>query len=515
VSYSVGQRHGVVARNASEPRTWISFLTAIGAVAVATLIAFPMFQRNDFANVVMVYLLAIFLVAAALGTGPAALTTVLAVACFYSLTVNDFRSLPTFALLFCVGLVAATLTGRLRAEAVAGREREIRSQALYQLSRGLAAAETRAAIIAVVREHVQEVFGCSCWLLECRRDGLVVVEPAGEDPMLTPEAMGFAQRALRERSVLRADTLLFVPMIVASEPVGLVFCRGIDVRDVSSTAQLRLLEAFANNAAIALQRLIIGDEARETQHRIDAVRLRNVMLSSMSHDFRTPLASITGAVTTLIDSGASIDQETRTDLMHSIREDADHLEVQVRNMLDVTRLESGNLQVERDLHTLEEVVGCALTRLERSLASRSIKIEIPPDLPMVAMDALLIEQMLVNLLENASRYTPPGSPIEISAADHDEWIRITIADHGPGIPAAEREVVFKKFYRGAGAKVRGGSGLGLAICRAIAQLHGGFVWADDRPDGAAGAAFLIDLPSQGENQQVSAQTIRNNTKDVE
>lgn len=509
----------MAARSTTEP-AWISYLTAFAAVAVATLVAFPMFQLRDLANIVMVYLLAVFLVAAVLGTGPATLATVLAVASFvyffvpyyYSFIVADFRSLPTFALLFCVGLVAATLTGRLRAEAVAGREREIRSQALYQLSRGLAAAETRAAIIAVVREHVQEVFGCSSWLLECKSDGLVVVEPAGEDPTLTPEVMAFAQRALRERSVLRADTLLFVPMIVASEPVGLVFCRGIDVRDVSS---LRLLEAFANNAAIALQRLIIGDEARETQHRIDAVRLRNVLLSSMSHDFRTPLASITGAVTTLIDSGASIDQETRTDLMHSIREDADHLEVQVRNMLDVTRLESGNLQVERDWHALEEVVGCALTRLERSLASRSIKIEIPADLPLVAMDALLIEQMLVNLLENAARYTPPGSPIEITAADHEEWIRITIADHGPGIPAAEREAVFKKFYRGAGAKVRGGSGLGLAICRAIAQLHGGFVWVDDRQDGAPGSAFQIDLPSQWENQQVSTQTTRNNTKDAE
>jgi two-component system sensor histidine kinase KdpD len=294
-----------------------------------------------------------------------------------------------------------------------------------------------------------------------------------------------------------------------------VFCRGIDVRDVSTTAHLSLLEAFANNAAIALQRLIIGDEARDAQHRIDAVRLRNVMLSSMSHDFRTPLASITGAVTTLIDSGASIDQETRTDLMHSIKEDADHLEVQVRNMLDVTRLESGNLQIERDWHALEEVVGCALTRLERSLASRSIKIEIPPDLPMVAMDALLIEQMLVNLLENAARYTPAGSPIEITAADHDEWIRIAIADHGPGIPAAEREAVFKKFYRGASAKVRGGSGLGLAICRAIAQLHGGFVWVDDRADGAPGAAFQIDLPSQWEKQQVSAQTMRTKPEDAE
>jgi two-component system sensor histidine kinase KdpD len=501
----------VAARNTAKPRIWISYLTAIAAVAVATCIAFPMFEQRDLANIVLVYLLTVFLLAAALGTGPAAFATVLAVACFVYL----FRSVPTFALLFCVGLVFATLTGRLRAEAVAGREREIRSQALYQLSRGLAAAETRAAIIAVVREHVQEVFGCASWLLECKRDGLAVVEPAGADPELAPEVMAFAQRALRERSVLRAEGLLFVPMIVASEPVGLVFCRGIDVRDVSTTAHLSLLEAFANNAAIALQRLIIGDEARDAQHRIDAVRLRNVMLSSMSHDFRTPLASITGAVTTLIDSGASIDQETRTDLMHSIKEDADHLEVQVRNMLDVTRLESGNLQIERDWHALEEVVGCALTRLERSLASRSIKIEIPPDLPMVAMDALLIEQMLVNLLENAARYTPAGSPIEITAADHDEWIRIAIADHGPGIPAAEREAVFKKFYRGASAKVRGGSGLGLAICRAIAQLHGGFVWVDDRADGAPGAAFQIDLPSQWEKQQVSAQTMRTKPEDAE
>ncbi|HEX6812390.1 MAG TPA: ATP-binding protein [Planctomycetota bacterium] len=508
----------MAARSASEP-VWIGYLTAIFAVAIATAIAFPMLRQLDLANIVMVYLLAIFLVAAAMGTGPAVAATVLSVACFvyfyvpnyFSFIVADFRSLPTFTLMFCVGLVVATLTGRLLAEAVAGREREVRSQALYQLSRGLAAAETRAAIIDVVREHLLEVFGCASWLLESSPEGLTVVEPAGEDPKITPEVMAFAQRALRERSVLRAEDMLFVPMIVASEPVGLVFCRGIDVRDVSSTAHLRLLEAFANNAAIALKRLIIGDEARATQQRIDEVRLRNVMLSSMSHDFRTPLASITGAVTTLIDSGASLDPETRADLMQSIREDADHLEVQVRNMLDVTRLESGTLQIKRDWHAMEEVIGCALTRVERTLGARSIKIDIPPDLPLVAMDALLIEQVLVNLLENAARYTPPGSPIDISAADNGDWVRITVADHGPGIPASDREIVFKKFYRGAGAKVRGGSGLGLSICRAIAQLHGGFVWVDDTPGG--GASFQIDLPSQ-QDQQVSAHTL-SKPEDVE
>ena len=185
------------------------------------------------------------------------------------------------------------------------------------------------------------------------------------------------------------------------------------------------------------------------------------MLSSVSHDLRTPLASITGAITTLIDSGARLDEPTRADLMLAIRDDAAALERQVRNMLDLTRLESGTLRIRADWHSLEEVVGCALARVESQVADRAVITEMPPDLPLVHVDALLIEQLLVNLIENAVRYTPPRSPITIGARVDGELLELIVADRGPGIPRDEQERVFAKFYRGATPRQQPGSGLGL------------------------------------------------------
>jgi two-component system sensor histidine kinase KdpD len=297
-------------------------------------------------------------------------------------------------------------------------------------------------------------------------------------------------------------------MIVANEPVGLLCVQGLGDHFLASGPHLRLLDAFANNAAIALHRLVVGEEARRTQQRIDQERLRNVLLSSMSHDFRTPLASITGAITTLIDNERQLDTATQRDLMLSIREDAESLERQVRNMLDLTKLESGSLQIRREWHPIDEVVGCAMTRVEKTLGARKINIDVPATLPLVAIDAGLVEQLLVNLLENAARHTPPGSPIDVAVTHLDPNVRIAVADRGPGIPPGEHERVFAKFYRAAAAKPHTGIGLGLAICRAIATLHGARIWAEDRQGG--GAVLLFELPiggtpSAGRRDQLAGQ----------
>jgi two-component system sensor histidine kinase KdpD len=225
--------------------------------------------------------------------------------------------------------------------------------------------------------------------------------------------------------------------------------------------------------------------------RVETERLRNSLLSSVSHDLRTPLATITGAVTTILEEGARLADGTRHELLESVREEADRLNRLVQNLLEMTRLESGALQLKQELHPPEEVIGAALSRLAKRLAQRRVTTRVPPDLPLVPMDDVLIEQVLVNLLDNAVKYTPAASPIDIIATATDRNLTIEIADRGPGLPAGEEEKVFEKFYRGEPEGARG-AGLGLAICRGIVRAHGGRIWAQNLP--GHGVAFLFTLP---------------------
>ena len=464
---------------------------------------FALFPLVDLANLVMVYLLAVVAVAARLGHGPAALTTIGGVATFVyffvphynSFVLADLAYLPTFLTMLFVGLVVSTLTSSLRAEAIATEERERRSQALYELSRDLAAADVRQRVGAIAEHHLERVFHCQSWLAESTQNGLQLVG-AGSCP--SPTDWSLPERVMRERRAFRRGRTILQPLVVANESIGIIGCEDIDPDRFCTPDNLQLLESFANNIAIALHRLVVGEQARSAHQRAEDERVRNVMLSSVSHDLRTPLASITGAVTTLIDSGDRLDPPTRLDLMQAIREDAESLERQVRNLLDVTRLESGSVQPNRDWHSLEEIVGCALARVESQLARHPVVLEVPPELPLVPLDAMMIEQLLVNLLENAARYSPAGSPIRISASVAADCVELVVADRGPGIPATDRELVFAKFYRGSGAGVRTdgashGAGLGLPICRAIASLHEGSIQVEQVPGG--GACFRVQLPT--------------------
>ena len=490
--------------SAEAKRPSLRYLNALLWMVVATgagIAIAPRFAPTDLLNVALVYVLAIVLVAVRLGQGPSMFATFTGVVAFvyvfvphpWSFVVADLAYVPTFVAMLVVGMIVSALTSRLREDAVLTQRRELRHQALYPLSRGLAAAETRADVTEVVEEHVHGLFGCEAHVLEYTDTGLAPI-PHGMAPLaLTPAQADCAQKSIRERLTYQKDDVLFLPMVVANQSVGLLCCKHFQRELLASLANVRLLEAIANNVAIALHRMIVGDDARASQRRIDEERMRNVMLSSMSHDFRTPLATITGAVTTLIDSADRIDEATRLDLMHSIREDAELLERRVRNMLDLTKLESGNLRIHRELHPLDEVVGGAMTRVEKALEGRRVEIDVSPHLPLVAIDALLIEQLLVNLLENAVRYAPAWSPIEVAVHRVGDHIRLQVADRGPGIPRGQHERVFEKFVRvGNTRSSSSGAGLGLAICKAIAQLHGGRIWVEDREGG--GASFQIELP---------------------
>jgi two-component system sensor histidine kinase KdpD len=257
-----------------------------------------------------------------------------------------------------------------------------------------------------------------------------------------------------------------------------------------ASEQLQLLEVFAHQAALAIERTSSQHAAEAARIQMQTEEMRSSLLSAVSHDLRTPLASITGAVSTLRSLGERLQPETQRELLDSIADEAERLSRLVSNLLDMTRLESG-MELRRDLYPLEEIVGAALQRLERQLESRQVTTSLPDSLPLVHVDDVLLGQVVVNLLENAIKYTPSGSAIEVVADSSSEAVTLEVRDRGPGLNSGDELRIFEKFYRGKPHGV-GGAGLGLAICRAIVEVHRGSIEAFNRTGG--GAVFRIRLP---------------------
>jgi two-component system sensor histidine kinase KdpD len=276
---------------------------------------------------------------------------------------------------------------------------------------------------------------------------------------------------------------LYLPLTGSRDTVGVLGLRPQDPRSLQAPEQLHQLEIFASQTALAIERARLAEDAERAQVRAETERLRNSLLSSVSHDLRTPLASITGAASTLLENDERLDAGTRRDLLETLHEEADRLNRLVQNLLEMTRLESGALQLHTEWHPVEEVVGAALGRFGKALARRAVTTRVPPDLPLVPMDDVLIEQVLINLLDNVLKYTPAESPIEVSA----------VADRGPGLPPGEERRIFEKFHRAEAAPTVRGAGLGLAICRGIVQAHGGRIWAENRPGGGVSVRFTLPL----------------------
>jgi two-component system sensor histidine kinase KdpD len=285
---------------------------------------------------------------------------------------------------------------------------------------------------------------------------------------------------------------IFLPLTGSQQILGALAVRTADVTRLLEPDQRRLLEACASQLALALERDHLAIDAAEARIQAESEQVRSALLSSVSHDLRTPLATIAGASSSLLEA-RNLDETTRHQLLETLADEATWLCRLLENILQMSRLDAGNVRPNKQWHVLEEIVGSALHRTSRELRDRPVDVEIPDDLPLIFVDGLLLEQVLVNLLENAARYTPPGTPLHVTASTDAGWLRLTVADHGPGLPADAEERIFEKFYRGQPLPDIGrGSGLGLAICRAIAKVHGGNVTAANRPTG--GAEFLVRLP---------------------
>ena len=490
-----------------QPLAWREYALALGTVGVSTGLAFLMFPHVGLSNLIMVYLLGVVAVATRAGRGPTALASVLSVAVFdfffvppyLSFAVSDTEHLITFTVMLTVALVISGLTVRIRAQADRARDRERRIAALYALSRDLATTRDVDGLLDTAVRHIADVF-----------PGQLAVLLPGDDGRVAPRRMHPAEFSMdaselavahwvyehRQPAGLGTATLpgaraLYLPLVGSRGAVGVLGMSPADAHALESPEQLHQLETFANQMALAIERARASEDARNAEVRAEAEPLRNSLLSSVSHDLRTPLASITGAASSLLEAGDELAEPTKKELLSSIHQEAERLDRLVNNLLEMTRLEGGGGVIHKEWQPLEGVLGAALKRLEGWLRDREVHIDLPADLPLVPLDALLVEQVLLNILENAAKYTPPGTAIDISATSVEGAVRIDIADRGPGFVAGEEERVFDKFYRGPGAAGRG-VGLGLAISRAIVEVHGGKIWAEPRVGG--GAVFRFTLP---------------------
>ncbi|MFZ1059306.1 MAG: ATP-binding protein, partial [Candidatus Rokuibacteriota bacterium] len=384
-------------------------------------------------------------------------------------------------------------------QADAARQREQRTAALYAMSRELASTREVEALLRIAARHIAEVFRCQVVLLLPETGGRLAprtgvaarFEPDASELAVGQWAYEHRQPAGLGTGTLPGASALYLPLLGSRGPVGVLGVKPSAPHAFDAPDQLHQLETFANQTALAIERAQLADEAQEARLRMEAERLRSTLLSSVSHDLKTPLAAITGAAGTLLEEGARLDPGTREELLQSVYEEADRLTRLVQNLLEMTRLESGALELRKEWHSMEEVIGAALSRLKKRLGDRPVYTRVPPDLPLVAMDDVLIEQVLLNLLDNALKYTPSGSPISITTTATDQAVYVEVADHGPGLSPGEETRIFEKFYR-ASAPTSRGTGLGLAICRGVIRAHGGRIWAQNLPEG--GVAFFFSLP---------------------
>lgn len=494
------------ARPAPEP--WGAWVWAAGLVVAATAACFAARGVLGHTDVAMVYLLALMVVASTAGRGPSVLAAGLAVAGydfffippFFTFAVSDPRQLLTFAMMFGVGLVISTLTLRLRRQEQEARARGDRAAALHALSRELGAAVDEGQVAEALARQTAEVFGRGAAVLLPAPGGEPAVAGRRGEVTLDAQELVVARWVLDHGRPAGAVTETLPGARVTCLPLG----RGVPAAGVLALAapegrlpagqDPNFLDAFVRQGAIALERAHLAEEAKLATVRAHTEEMRSSLLSAVSHDLRTPLASITGAATALRDSAQELSAGQRADLLQTLCEEAERLERLVGNLLDMTRLESGGLRVRREWVPLEELVGPALARLEERLAGREVLTSWPGDLPLLEVDPVLLEQVFVNLVENAAKYTPPGSPLEIRARREGADTVIEVADRGPGLPAGAEAKVFEKFWRGAHPGV-GGVGLGLAICKGVVEAHDGSLAAENREGG--GALFRIRLPGSG------------------
>jgi len=491
----------------------------------ATAVAWAMFPYFGSANLIMVYLIAVVVVAIRCGRGPSVLASFLSVAAFdvffvppyFSFAVSDIQYVLTFGVMLVVALVISNLAVRIRQQAELARAREQRTSVLYAMSRDLATHRGTGVLTRLAVQHLREVFDSQVAIFLADSDKRVRLQLSEQLYFeFDPKESGVAQWVFdhNEHAGLGTDTLpganaLYLPLVGSTGPIGVVAVRPKTPDSLLDSEAVHLLESLVSQIALAIERTRLSEEAHRAQVQAETERMRNAILSSVSHDLRTPLATITGAASGLVEEHGQLDSSARLELARSICREADRLDRLLKNLLDMMRIEAGAVQLSKEWHPVDEIVGAALARVEGRLRDHSVNTAFPPDLPLLLADGVLLEQVFINLLENAAKYAPPGSTIDLSASAGDREIVVEVADRGPGLPVGEETRIFDKFYRGKMAR-EGGVGLGLTICRGIVEAHCGRIWAENRRGGGAIFRFAIPVPEQQpsmESEQAEVKTV--------
>jgi two-component system sensor histidine kinase KdpD len=487
---------------------WRRYGMALLISAACTGIAALMYPYFELTNLVMVYLLGGTIAALRLGRGPASLTAFVNVAAFdfcfvpprFSFAVSDLQYLVTFAVMLGMTLLIASLVASVRAQTRVAGARERRTSLLYAMSRELAANRSLDQLSQLAIKHVAETFACEAAVLMPDANGRLQPPAPAPAGFLASADLSVAQWVCDhgKPAGLGTDTLpaapaQYLPLTGTQRTLGVLAVRPTQRRRLLLPEQRHLLETFAGQIALAIERAQLAEEAEQTRVAAETEGLRNTLLASISHDLRTPLAVITGASSALNDPELKLDPAARSQLARSIDAKAREMSELISNVLDLMRFETGEVHLRRDWETIDDLIGAALTRLDGQLGGRRVEVKLPPELPAVSVDAPLITQVLVNLFENAIKHTPPGTRISVSAALEEDALRVVVEDSGPGLPPGEPDLLFAKFQRGREESNAGGAGLGLAICRAIVNAHGGRISAAQRPGG--GARFVFTLPT--------------------
>ena len=499
------------------------YIGSLSMVGLALVVGIAMQQWLAVQNVALVFLTAVLGSAIGYGLLPslfACLASVLAYNFFflpplYTFTIADPENVVALFFFAVVAIIASNLAARVRAQAVAARQRAKTTEDLYLFSRKLAAIVTLDELLWATAYQIALMLKVRVVLLLPEGESIAVRAGYPPEDLLDEADLAAAKwcwqnnrPAGRDADTLPGTRRLFLPIRTGRGAVGVVGIDSDDPGPLLTPDQRRLLDALSDQTALAIERINLAEDLDRARIAAETDRLQSALLTSLSHDLRTPLASILGAATSLDNYGSRLDEKSMKEMTGTIREEAERLNRFIANLLDMTRLESGTIAPRITPVDLAELVGSALERSAKILSLHRVELDIPVNLPMLDLDPVLFEQVLFNILDNAAKYAPAGSLIRIEAKGGASSVRLSVIDEGPGMPPENLEHIFDKFYRiHAGDRQRAGTGLGLAICRGFVEAMGGAIEARNRRD-RCGAIFTLSFPVPAAARQPSSATAK-------
>jgi two-component system sensor histidine kinase KdpD len=490
-------------------RPWRRYLWGIALVAVATVICAVVTPYISPTNLVVIYLLSTVVAAIFLGRGPAILASFLSVAAFdyffvppqLTLAVTDTEYILTFFGLLAVSLVISYLTAQVREQAEAAQRREAQTAALYALGHDLTATVGLEEVAKTIISHISQTFSREVAIF-LPENGQLKLYDASQGLVIDEKELAVAtwtfehgQLAGRGTDTLPEASMHYQPLKTTRGVIGVLGVKPVNPNSYMSPEQRRTLDAFVNQVALAIEGASLAEQARQTELLEATEKLQTALLNSISHDLRTPLVSITGALSSLDEASPALDDEVRRSLIETAREEAERLNRLVGNLLDITRLEAGAMRLHRVACDVQELIGSSLEQIGIPLKNRQVKVDIATKIPLVPLDFVLFSRVLVNVIDNALKYSPPEKPIDIKARISNQNLQISVADRGEGIPPEDLERIFDKFYRVQRPDNVSGTGLGLSISKGIVEAHGGSIRAENRRGG--GVIFTVSLPLEG------------------